>query len=457
VYVNGHLIGTTPTVFGSATGLPLTIGGTLSNELFKGDIDEVRLWNVVRTAGEIRENMHKALAGTESGLVGYWQFNEGDGSSASDPVGGNAATLVNGAAWSPSTIPFGAGSSVSIAGFTSGTASAGTATITTTDAFDGPVDLTVTEVDGFPNTTSGTTGTVTNRYWIIDLFGAPGTFSVDLTLTLEPNTISATDIATPSGLKLYRRNSNSDGAWTEVAAGSSATDSSVTFAGITSFSQFTIGSQSSPLPVQLSSFTALANRLNAELQWRTETEIENHGFEIERRAVSKEYAVGSKEKTDQPNSSPFTHHPSPWVSIGFVQGFGTSSTPREYSFTDKPDQPGRYAYRIKQIDQSGTFTYTSTLEVLVGLAPLEFTLSQNYPNPFNPTTTIEFTLPADGHVVLKVYDLTGGEVATLVDQEMAGGVYQRVTFDATRLASGIYFARLVSGSQAVIRKMLLLK
>jgi hypothetical protein len=97
------------------------------------------------------------------------------------------------------------------------------------------------------------------------------------------------------------------------------------------------------------------------------------------------------------------------------------------------------------------------LEILVGLAPLEFTLSQNYPNPFNPATTIEFTLPADGHVVLKVYDLTGGEVATLVDQEMAGGVYQRVTFDATRLASGIYFARLVSGSQAVIRKMLLLK
>jgi hypothetical protein len=145
------------------------------------------------------------------------------------------------------------------------------------------------------------------------------------------------------------------------------------------------------------------------------------------------------------------------MTVGFVQGAGTSSSPRDYSFVDKPDQPGRYAYRIKQIDHSGTFAYTSTLEVVIGLAPLEFTLSQNYPNPFNPTTTIEFTLPADGHVVLKVYDLTGGEVATLVDQEMAGGVYQRVTFDASRLASGIYFARLQAGGMQLLKKMVLVK
>ncbi|MEX2190468.1 MAG: T9SS type A sorting domain-containing protein, partial [Bacteroidota bacterium] len=150
-------------------------------------------------------------------------------------------------------------------------------------------------------------------------------------------------------------------------------------------------------------------------------------------------------------------HSSPWVSVGFVQGAGTSSSPRDYSFVDKPDEPGRYAYRIKQIDHSGAFTYTSSLEVLVGLAPLEFTLAQNYPNPFNPTTTIEFTLPADGHVVLKIYDLTGREVATLVDEERIAGVHQQVVFDASRLASGMYFARLQMNGMQLLKKMVLVK
>jgi hypothetical protein len=145
------------------------------------------------------------------------------------------------------------------------------------------------------------------------------------------------------------------------------------------------------------------------------------------------------------------------MTVGFVQGAGTSSSPREYSFTDKPNQPGRYAYRIKQIDHSGTFTYTSAVEVIIGLAPLEFTLGQNYPNPFNPTTAIEFTLPQDGHVILKVYDVSGREVAKLVDEERTAGVYQQVSFDASRLASGMYIARLQMGGMQLLKKMVLVK
>lgn len=151
------------------------------------------------------------------------------------------------------------------------------------------------------------------------------------------------------------------------------------------------------------------------------------------------------------------HEPGTWSRIGFVQGAGTSTSPQDYTFTDKPDAPGRYAYRIKQIDHSGAFTYTSSLEVVIGLAPLEFTLGQNYPNPFNPTTTIEFTIPADGRVVLKVYDLTGREVATLVDQEMKAGVYQQVVFDASRLASGVYVAGLQAAGRQLMSKLILLK
>jgi uncharacterized delta-60 repeat protein len=219
---------------------------------------------------------------------------------------------------------------------------------------------------------------------------------------------------------------------------------------------------SGPLPVQLSSFTATAAGMKAELRWRTESELENHGFEIERREMRQMLTDTRRYESENDgvttaNSSPFTPYPSPWVSIGFVQGSGTSSSAREYSFTDKPGQPGRYAYRIKQIDQSGTFTYTSTLEVLVGLAPLEFTLSQNYPNPFNPTTTIGFTLAEDGHVVLKVYDMTGREVATLLDEERTAGAYHQVVVDAARLTSGTYFVRLDHDRRSLTRKITVIK
>jgi protocatechuate 3,4-dioxygenase beta subunit len=89
--------------------------------------------------------------------------------------------------------------------------------------------------------------------------------------------------------------------------------------------------------------------------------------------------------------------------------------------------------------------------------PANFELYQNYPNPFNPTTTIEFTIPANGRVVLKVYDLLGREVATLLDENRKAGVYQQTVFDASKLSSGIYFARLESGGRQLLKKMLLLK
>jgi hypothetical protein len=215
---------------------------------------------------------------------------------------------------------------------------------------------------------------------------------------------------------------------------------------------YTIGSSSNdPLPVQISAFTARANRLNAELQWRTETETGNHGFELERRTVS-------SSKFQVPGPETFNLKPeTAWTTIGFVPGSGTSSSPRDYSFVDKPDEPGRYAYRIKQIDHSGAFTYTSTLELEIGLAPLEFTLSQNYPNPFNPTTTIEFTLPEDGRVKLRIYNMLGEEIVTLVDEERKAGVYQQILFDASRLATGLYISRLEFKGSQVIKKMLLVK
>ena len=212
-------------------------------------------------------------------------------------------------------------------------------------------------------------------------------------------------------------------------------------------------SSDSPLPVELTSLTAtLLNSSNAELKWTTATEVENAGWEVERRLM-----VNGSGKMEDGNKS---NHPSiqqsTWFKVGFISGSGTSNAPKEYSFTDAKLSGGCYAYRLKQINRDGTYKYSQEVEVAIEV-PRVFSLSQNYPNPFNPSTTIGFTLPDDGKVMLKIYDVLGREVKTLVNEEMKAGEYHQVVFDGTSLASGMYFARLQFSGKQLIKKMLMTK
>jgi hypothetical protein len=193
------------------------------------------------------------------------------------------------------------------------------------------------------------------------------------------------------------------------------------------------------LPVELVSFVARVDHLNSLLTWETATEINNFGFEIERRDI------GGARTTAQ------------WAKVSFIPGSGTCNSPKEYSFTNRNLEPGRYAYRIKQIDQDGTFKYSQSVEVEVGLVPNVLTLSQNYPNPFNPMTTIEFTLAEDSKVTLKVYDMLGREVATLMNRELKAGIVHQETFDVSQLSSGMYIYRLQSGNKSLAKKLMVLK
>ena len=171
------------------------------------------------------------------------------------------------------------------------------------------------------------------------------------------------------------------------------------------------------------------------LAWKTATEINNAGFDIQRR-------LGSTQQ---------------WTKVGSVAGAGTSNKPHSYSFNDKVGTAGTYWYRLKQIDHNGAFTYSQQVQVSVGGAPRVLGLSQNFPNPFNPTTNMQFTVPTDGRATLKVYNTIGQLVATLFDGVATAGQYNQATFDGSRLASGIYFSRLEFSGKTELKKMLLLK
>ena len=106
-------------------------------------------------------------------------------------------------------------------------------------------------------------------------------------------------------------------------------------------------------------------------------------------------------------------------------------------------------------DNNGSYKYSSVVNVEVS-APENFELSQNYPNPFNPTTNISYQIPKAGFVSLKVYNIIGNEIATLVNQEKPAGDY-KVQFDTHNLASGTYFYKLTAGGVSLYKKMIVIK
>ncbi|MBK6913382.1 MAG: T9SS type A sorting domain-containing protein [Ignavibacteriales bacterium] len=142
--------------------------------------------------------------------------------------------------------------------------------------------------------------------------------------------------------------------------------------------------------------------------------------------------------------------------MGFREGKGSTSEPQEYSYSDILSEitPSKLYYRLKQIDFNGDFEYSNIIEIEI--APSAFSLAQNYPNPFNPSTNISYQLPAYGFVSLKVYDVLGNEVATLVNEEQKAGVYS-INFNAQLLSSGVYYYQLKSGNNIQTKKMILTK
>ncbi len=187
-----------------------------------------------------------------------------------------------------------------------------------------------------------------------------------------------------------------------------------------------------PLPVELSAFSAKIIGSAIQLNWRTEIEVDNYGFEVERCRDTE------------------------WRKIGFVQGHGNSNSPKSYNFEDKNLIGGsNFKYRLKQVDTDGQFEYSNIIEVEILLN--KFALFQNYPNPFNPSTVIEFSLPEDvANVKLSIYNALGEKVAELVNTAMIAGKYQ-YQWNAQDVATGMYIYELRTDKFVSVKKMILMK
>jgi hypothetical protein len=187
-----------------------------------------------------------------------------------------------------------------------------------------------------------------------------------------------------------------------------------------------------PVPVELISFTGTASGKNVLLQWTTVTELNNSGFEVQRKTFNSEYEV-----------------------VGFIAGSGSTTEQRSYLFSDANVANGNYVYRLKQIDFNGVFDFSSEIEVEVN-APAEYSLQQNYPNPFNPSTTISYSIAEAGLVKIAVFNLLGQEVA-LIEKEFKEAGQYNVIFNASTLTSGVYFYTIDTPQFKQTKKMLLTK
>ncbi|MBN8586253.1 MAG: T9SS type A sorting domain-containing protein [Ignavibacteria bacterium] len=316
----------------------------------------------------------------------------------------------------------------------------------------GKLTVSHNDIPGSTSITPFTDGTLTinkksNMYWSVTQSNNWNLGSRTVSMKIEADGLEG--VIDLSGLTIVKNNAKAGGTFISATGSTDKPEVNRTGLSITDLggtggtgNTFSIGaSNGNPLPVTMESFTASAFKRDAVLSWVTSIEINNKGFEVER--SKKEESTGSY---------------SQWEKIGFVNGSGNTNTQTSYTFTDRKLIDGVYKYRIKQIDLNGNYEYfmpQNSAELVIG-KPVNFEISQNYPNPSNPVSKIDFQVPYDTRVSLKVYDLTGKEVSVLADGNLTAG-YHTVEFNGSNLASGIYIYKLTADNFTAVKKLVLVK
>ena len=444
LYINGVLEGTLtgPTLITSNSN-NLVIGtdaAALETKNFNGRLDEVRLWNVARTEGEIREYMCTKISGSlPSNLVGYWNFNEPEGNLMSDQTANsNDGLLTNrdGDEHTWSGAPIGDASTYDFdatGGYTISLTHSDGDAITATTSSGTITGILAYRVDDNSLRTGSTvpSGYIVDpiRYWGVKVIGSgPPTYDVEYNYSNHPG------LGTEADLRLVKRNNISGANWVDAGATLDEGENTLTKTS-ESGTEYALASISAPLPVELVSFTAEISDNTVILKWQTETEVDNYGFDIERKSENTGIQT--------------------WKKIGFIEGNGNSNSPKLYSFVDGNVDLGKYYYHLKQVDTDGSFTYSEIIEVDLG-SLTNFEISQNYPNPFNPSTIIKYSIPEERLVILKVFSAIGEEIISLVNEVKQPGVYE-TEFNVSNIPSGIYFYRIQAGSFVETKKMVLMR
>jgi len=203
-----------------------------------------------------------------------------------------------------------------------------------------------------------------------------------------------------------------------------------------------------PVPVELSSFTGEVDGNNVVLKWKTATETNNKGFEIER--ISNSISNLNNAATEE------------WKTVGFVEGRGTTAELNQYNYIDEllNVRGETVSYRLKQIDLDGKFNYSDEIEL--NILPEKYVLEQNHPNPFNPSTKISFAIPFTSKVTIGIFNTLGEKIAELVNGVKESG-YHEVEWSAQNIPSGIYIYSMNAESTQnndsfnAVKKMILLK
>ncbi len=273
------------------------------------------------------------------------------------------------------------------------------------------------------------TGNYGNCYWNITQLNGTN-YNYTVTLNYDP-ALTGT-ITAENNIRLGKTEGS---IWIHYAGSTvNTTNKTVACSGLTTFSFFALSDNTSPLPVTISYFNSIVNNRKVKLMWGTTSEINNKGFDIERSIVSSNN----------------------WQKVGFVNGYGNSYEPKDYSYTDEKLSAGKFNYRLKQTDYNGNFEYYDLHNEVSIETPQKFDLYQNYPNPSNPVSRIDYQIPSAGKVELKIYDLTGREVAFLVNSEQDAGYYT-IIFDGSNYASGIYIYRLTANGFSKTMKLVVVK
>ena len=466
VYLNGQDIGGTvvnASYTPNSNGHSLSIGSRFptSNALFQGQIDDLRIWSDARTISEIQEYMHQELVGNESNLVAYYKMSNGTGTSLTDnSTNSNTGYLqaMDNSDWVTSYAVIGdLGSSYktdvegiwSVSGTSESDASTGL-TMTVSSA------LSAGNFAVFGNNNTNATSTAdlgsvastvrTGRIWQVD---ESGTVSATIKIDMSDATGDYSTSSSASDYKLLYR-SGTSGAFSDAATGSSISGDVVTFNSVSlQDGYYALGSTvDSSLPVELTSFELLETRNDGiTLQWVTESEINNLGFNLDRKTPI----------TDWSQIASYVTHPA-------LQGQGSVSHQTIYTFTDKTVQENEsYDYRLSDVDYDGNVEYHSLQ--LMGVSsiniPEQFVLYPNYPNPFNPVTTIRYDLPDDAHVVLAIHDLMGRDVITLVDGPKTAGSrfiqWNARDKQGRAVSAGLYLYTILAGQYTKTNKMVLIK